>query len=146
MPIECAAAPTTKRPLLKPGFARATSGSEATKLHARSTATKLVVPSVTAPSETVKRSPRQNASVMVTTVATEVVNVNGPPIADDPSDPKKNGCQDPTAIGVAPAAVLAAAAAITTALASTSDFAKTALHMNLSFNSEPPKTTSRRLH
>jgi len=50
--------------------------------------------------------------------------VNGLPVAVDPVAPKKNGCQDPTAIGVAPAA-LAAKPAITTTQASTSDFTRT---------------------
>src|SRR3954469_3476729 len=145
MPIECTPAPTTKRPVLKPGFAKATSGSETTRLHARSTATRLVVPSVVAPSEIVKRSPRQNASVTVTTVASEVVNVNGLPIAVDPCDPKKNGCQESTAIGVAPTAMPATAPAITTALASASDFAKTVLRMILLLQLGTPEDKSRRI-
>src|SRR5437016_1894466 len=131
MPIECAPAPTTNRPLLYPGSASAASGFETIVSHAKSTATRVVVPSDVAPSETVKRSPRQKASVTVTRAAPELVNVNGLPVAVDPAGPKKNGCQDPTAIGVAPALV-AATPAMTIAQASTRDFRKTVVRMILS--------------
>jgi hypothetical protein len=69
--------------------------------------------------------------VTVTTAAPALVNVNGLPNAVDAVDTKKNGCQNPTVIGVAPA-VVAATPAMTIAQVSTSDFRKTDVRIILS--------------
>ena len=83
-PIECAPAPTAKKPWLNAGFANARSGSEMFVPGHPSTGTVEVVPSTVTPSETVNRSPPQKASVTVTTAAPELANVKGLPVAVDP--------------------------------------------------------------
>jgi hypothetical protein len=81
--------------------------------------------------------------VTVTTAALELVNVNGLPNAVDAVDSKKNGCQDPTVIGVAPA-VVAATPATTTAEVSARDFRKTVRMILFLLNSDGPAGPGKR--